>query len=168
MFKKLIISTLLLSTIVSWSFATFKMFQPVETIATNVLPMEEFISTTQMLNARSSDIANPSTIVFYYDNDVDSDYVINQVLSQVARELDLSSTYELPFAFKLVSNLDYVTNFKLKSEYGFSSFPALVVYEYDEEGTMYPVTSLEYDFEKPFTKQEIKTWLIENTDIVFE
>lgn len=168
MLKKTIISLMLCSTVMSWSYATFKMFAPTEEPTTNVASMEEFITTSQMLNARALPETEEQSIVFYYDNDEDSDYVIDQILCLVARDLNLTSTYELPFKFMLVSDLEYTTASKLKSEYGFSSFPALVVYEADDENIMHPVTALEYDVKKPFTKSEVENWLDTNTNISFE
>ena len=168
MLKKTIISLMLVSTVMSWSYATFKLFAPTEEPSTNVASMEEFITTSQMLNARAMPNPEAENIVFYYDNDEDSDYVIDQILCLVARDLGLSSTYELPFKFMVVSELEYVTASKLKSEYGFSSFPAFVAYEADDEGVLHPVSALEYDVEKPFTRSEVKSWLETNTSVEFE
>ena len=168
MFKKTIISLMLISTVMSWSYATFKMFAPTEEPSTNVASMEEFITNSQVLKARAMPNQNTENIVFYYDNDSDSDYVIDQILCLVARDLGLSSTYELPFKFVVVSDLEYFTASKLKSEYGFSSFPAFVADEADDEGGLHPVSALEYDVEKPFNRSEVKSWLEANTSVEFE
>lgn len=168
MLKKTIISCLLVSTVMSWSYATYKMFAPTEEPKTNVASMEEFVSNTQLFNARSARNIGSSHIVFYYGMDEDSDYVIDQILYQVAKDMHLESTYELPFQFTLVSDLEYTTASKLKSEYGFSSYPAIVVYEATEEGEMHPTSSLEYDVLSPFTKAEIEAWLTLNAQIAFE
>lgn len=178
MFKKLILTIMLSTTALSWCYATYSIFAVKENTA-NVSSVEEFTlssSASVLMNRQVASVAafsleqievqEEAKITFYYEDDADSLYVFDQILSQVARDLSYTSVYELPFNFKLVSELDYTTQSKLKSEYGFASYPAFVIYESNEDGT-YPVSSLEYNVEAPFTVNEIENWLKENTDLQF-
>lgn len=168
MIKKLMILMLAITTVSSWGYASYTLFAPKEQPAVNVAAVSDFIATSQISVQASSKTQEGSEVVCYIDDDTDSDYVTNQILNKVYQDAGLSSVYELPVKFVVVSDLEYTSASKRKSEYGFSSYPALVTYETNEEGTSYAVSSLEYNVDAPFTVKDVETYLSENTSIQFE
>ena len=66
-----------------------------------------------------------------------------------------------------VSALDVETASRRKSLYGFSSYPAFVIYDTTNDEFI-PVASLEFNKNAPLTATELEAWLKENTSLNFK
>ncbi len=168
MIKKFIILVLAITTVSSWGYASYTLFAPTEKPKVNVAAVSDFIATSQNSVQVSANVNEGSDIICYINDDSDSDYVINQVLYKVAKDAGLESVNDLPIKFVAVADLEYTSASKRKSEYGFSSYPAIVTYEVNEDGNKYVVSSLEYNVNAPFTVSDVETYLQDNTTLEFK
>ncbi len=99
-------------------------------------------------------------VLFIHDYSQDAEYVYESLLTPLANEQDEQALPEI-----LVVNIPEDTQIsvtRLNKILGVKRYPAFVYLSVDQKGAYEIVSSLEYDSEKPFTVDELKTWFFEN------
>lgn len=165
MLRKTIISFMALMTVGSWGYASYKFFQPKTIAVNNVESIEDImvVSNSQLVS-RTFAVAEEPKVYYYCDEeDLNCQYVSDQILSQLANDLNVDKLTDIQYVD--VTTLEVETALRRKNEYGFANYPAFVIYDYSEEGTRTPVTSLEFNENAPFTCTQLENWLSENAGI---
>ncbi|MBE6113843.1 MAG: hypothetical protein E7191_02045 [Erysipelotrichaceae bacterium] len=165
MFKKVIISFMAAITIISWGYASYKFFQPKTIAINNVTSIEDImmVSKPQQDVRTVEEIAEPKVYFYCSEEDVNCQYVSDQILSQLAKDLNTDRITDIQYVD--VTSLDAETALRRKNEYGFATYPAFVIYEENKEGVRTPVASLEYNENAPFTLAQLEEWLNDNAGI---
>lgn len=186
MIKKIILTCLLTSMFASWGYATYRFFTP-EVAPTiyqssmlestqeknNSIIMLTPVTTAKTMDVKaeadaSIDTQDENRKVVYYCNQENQDcgFLDSQVLSQIDREL--GNTLFNSIQYVDVATLEVQSANKRKSEYGFSNYPAFVIYEKNEDGTYINTQCLQYNSSAPWTIEQVKAWLVEHEVVSFE
>lgn len=165
MLRKTIISFMAAMTVGSWGYASYKFFQPKTIVVNNVDSIEDImvVKSSQLESRAIAMVEEPKVYYYCAENDANCDYVSDQILSQLAHDLNVDKLTEIQYVD--VDSLEVETALRRKNEYGFASYPAFVIYDYTEDGVRTPVTSLEYNEEAPFTLVQLEEWLSDNAGI---
>lgn len=169
MIKKIIVSAMFCLTTFAWGYAAYRICAPEQVPVVNVQSLDQIVVVSNgaplVLESRSFTETEPTIYYYCSDDDTNCQYVNDQILPMIADHLKVSIISEIQYID--INTLDVETSTKRKAEYGFSSFPAFVIYE-EIDGQTFPVSSLEFDKNSPFTINQVETWLSENSSIDFE
>lgn len=165
MLRKTIISFMAAMTVGSWGYASYKFFQPTTITVNNVESIEDImlVNNSQLQSRAMVEVEEPKVYYYCVEDDVNCQYVSDQIISQLAKDLNVEKLTEIQYVD--VDSLEVETALRLKNEYGFANYPAFVIYDYTDEGVRTPVTSLEFYEEAPFTCAQLEDWLSENAGI---
>ena len=105
---------------------------------------------------------NPGNHVFLIrDGKSDSDYVINSILTPLAKEQEKRPTPEIVSID--ISSAENMTGTRLKNLFGVDSYPAFVYANFDTTKNQLNVeSSISFNSKKPMTVDELRTWFFNN------
>lgn len=160
--KRLIISFIGTTFMILCLLAAYTIYLPVEYHADSIQSAEylpSFSSAEEAINYTIHQEAKDGLnyFLFYKQNHPDSMYLINDVLSPLAESLNLKSFDNI----KLIDISDLDDDFspvRLKNNWGFENYPALVVYKL-ENGVGQFTNALQWTASDPLDQVDLKNWM---------
>lgn len=159
MIKRIAFFALALFSIASIIFAMHLLFQP--TPAPLVL-----LNYGRTLSFEYSDVKpyvlkkEGQAYLYFCDGEVDCQYVNDNMLAPLVKQIKEADFNDLIFVD--MSNVaKTMSPAKLHDDWGISRFPAFVAIKV-EDGQKIIENSLEWDFSNPFSKEDIKAWMVLN------
>lgn len=163
MLKKIIIGSMVLIFIGSWSFFGYRLLEP--KMATPV--QEIYVNVSSELNLTSNTVneymLGHEGIEYYYfckTDNADCDYVNENILKPLAKEVNLTS-FDMIQYVNMTDFDDDTSQTKMRNLYGFQSYPAFVSAKTDK-GTIEIISVLQWDKNLPFDGSDLKEWMINN------
>ncbi|NLA77916.1 MAG: hypothetical protein GX845_00025 [Erysipelothrix sp.] len=98
--------------------------------------------------------------LFFCDGGVDCQYVNDNMLAPLAKQIKAADFNDLTFV-DMSKVAETMSPAKLFDDWGISKYPAFVAVHV-EEGQKTIENTLQWDFAAPFSKEDIKQWMIDN------
>ncbi len=162
MLKKFMIGSMGFLFLGSTALFSYRAMEPVAAVTQPESYISAAPASSRSLSETTAETAAGETLYVYFctADSADCTYMNDYVLKPLAQELNATSLDV--FEYQDLSGLgeNYPVS-KLKSQYGFESYPAFVAMTVNEDGTTTINNVLEWNSESPIDSQTLKLWMID-------